>query len=249
VGAKPNICNVCATVSTLEGLLNQRHITALLASLIAMTIGPLKIDAWLNAVKRGQTFATNGPPLSLKLNGKEVGDTLGLPAANSEVKITAWLRSFVPIDHLELICDGKVARELKLNSDGQSADIEDMIFGFQSGWCLLRASSDKATYPLLDLYPYATTSPIYIAFADSSPIQKEDAAYFEASIDRMIAAAKAFPDWNNAEEKSAVLQQLTEARAPALEARIQQWTLKRTPADGATQWSTRRLGSERAPSQ
>jgi hypothetical protein len=126
-----------------RGLLNQRHITALLASLIAMTIGPLKIDAWLNAVKRGQTFATNGPLLSLKLNGKEVGDTLRLPAANSEVKITAWLRSFVPIDHLELICDGKVARELKLNSDGQSADIEDIIFGFQSGWCLLRVRVTK----------------------------------------------------------------------------------------------------------
>jgi len=29
----------------------------------------------------------------------------------------------------------------------------------------------------------------------------------------MIAAAKAFQDWNNAEEQSAVLQQLTEARA------------------------------------
>ena len=125
------------------------------------------------------------------------------------MKVTAWLRSFVPINHLELICNGKVARELKLNSDGQSADIEDTISGLQSGWCLLRASSDKATYPLLDLYPYATTSPIYITVADSSPIQKEDAAYFEAWIDRMIAAAKAFQDWNNAEEKSAVLQQLT----------------------------------------
>jgi TolB protein len=119
----------------------------------------------------------------------------------------------VPIAHLELICNGKVARELKLNSDGQGADIEDTISGLQSGWCLLRASSDKAMYPLLDLYPYATTSPIYISVADSSPVQKEDAAYFEAWIDRMVAAAKAFQDWNNAEEKSAVLQQLTEARA------------------------------------
>jgi hypothetical protein len=78
---------------------------------------------------------------------------------------------------------------------------------------LLRASSDKAAYPLLDLYPYAMTSPIYIAVANSSPIQKEDAAYLEACIDRMIAVAKGFQDWNNAEEKSAVLQQLTEARA------------------------------------
>jgi hypothetical protein len=31
---------------------------------------------------------------------------------------------------------------------------------------------------------------------------------------------------------------------PAPEARILQWTLKRTPPDGATQWSTRRLGTQ-----
>jgi TolB protein len=146
------------------------------------------------------------------LNGKEVGDTLQLPAGKSEVKLNAWLRSIVPINHLELICNGKVARELKLNPDEESADIEDTISGLQSGWCLLRASSDKATYPLLDLYPYATTSPIYIDVANSAPVQKEDAAYFEAWIDRMVAAAKAFQYWNNAEEKSAVLQQLAQAR-------------------------------------
>jgi Tol biopolymer transport system component len=176
-------------------------------------VGPLKIDTWLSAVKRGQTFATNGPLLGLKLDGKEIGDTVQLPSGKSEVKVAAWLRSFVPINHLELICNGKVARELKLNPDGESADVEDTIFGLQSGWCLLRAWSDRATYPLLDLYPYATTSPMYITVANSSPDRKEDAAYFEAWIDRMVAAAKAYQDWNNAEEKSAVLRQLTQARA------------------------------------
>jgi TolB protein len=176
-------------------------------------VGPLKIENWLDAVKRGKTFATNGPLLGLKLNGKEVGDTLQLPAGKSEVKFTAWLRSFVPISHLELICNGKVARELKINPDGKSADAEVTISGLHSGWCLLRASSDKATYPLLDLYPYATTSPIYITVANSSPDRKEDAAYFEAWIDRMVAAARVFQDWNNAEEQSAVLQQLAGARA------------------------------------
>src|SRR6202030_1872066 len=35
VRAKPKICNARVSVSTLEGLLHQRHITALLASLIA----------------------------------------------------------------------------------------------------------------------------------------------------------------------------------------------------------------------
>ena len=32
--------------------------------------------------------------------------------------------------------------------------------------------------------------------------------------------------------------------APALEARILDWTLKRSPPDGATQWSTSRLGTQ-----
>ena len=31
---------------------------------------------------------------------------------------------------------------------------------------------------------------------------------------------------------------------PAVEARILEWTLKRTPPDGATQWSTRKLGTQ-----
>ena len=180
---------------------------------VNVPVGPLKIETWLNAVKRGQTFATNGPLLGLKFDSKEIGDILQLRAGKREVKFAAWMRSFVPINHLELICNGKVARELKLNPDGESADVEDTISGLQSGWCLLRAWSDKATYPLLDLYPYATTSPIYITVANSSPDRKADAAYFEAWIDRMVAAAAAFQDWNDAEEKSAVLQQLTQARA------------------------------------
>ncbi|HWO27801.1 MAG TPA: hypothetical protein VNO32_03295 [Candidatus Acidoferrum sp.] len=34
--------------------------------------GPLKIETWWKAVKRGQTFATNGPLLGLKLVGKKL---------------------------------------------------------------------------------------------------------------------------------------------------------------------------------
>src|SRR5260370_27900452 len=32
--------------------------------------------------------------------------------------------------------------------------------------------------------------------------------------------------------------------SPSLDARILQWTLKRTPPDGTTQWSTRKLGTQ-----
>ena len=84
------------------------------------------------------------------------------------MKISAWLRSIVPIDHLQVICNGQVARDLKINSGGGTADVEDTIPVSRSGWCLLRAWSEKSEYPILDLYPYATTSPIYVTVEGST---------------------------------------------------------------------------------
>jgi hypothetical protein len=128
------------------------------------------------------------------------------------VKFTAWLRSFVPIDHLQVICNGGVVRDMKLNADREAADVKDTIPISRSGWCLLRAWSDKAEHPVLDMYPYATTSPIYITVAGSQPRPTEDAAYFIAWIDRMIDAAKSNQDWNTEAEKTAVLEMLSSAR-------------------------------------
>ncbi len=68
---------------------------------------------------------------------------------------------------------GAVVRDLKLSGDRESADVEDTIPISQSGWCLLRAWSDKAEHPVLDAYPYATTSPIYVTVAGSLRSQQK----------------------------------------------------------------------------
>ena len=179
---------------------------------VKVPAGPLNIGPWLNSLKHGRTFATNGPLLGFSLGGKQLGDEVALPAGENKVKFTAWLRSFVPVDHLQVICNGEVVRDLKLNGDRETADVEDTIPLSRSGWCLLRAWSEKAEHPILDMYPYATTSPIYVKVAGSNPQSAEDAAYFVAWIDRMIDAAKSNPDWNTEAEKAAVLETLTSAR-------------------------------------
>jgi hypothetical protein len=174
--------------------------------------GPLSISPWLTSLKEGRTFATNGPLLGFTLGGSKLGDTLHLPAGQNNLKVTAWMRSIIPIDHLHLICNGRAARDLKLSADRETADVQDTISISQSGWCLLRASSDKPEHPILDLYPYATTSPIYIQVAGSNPKPSDDAVYFVAWIDRMIDAAKTNTDWNTEAEKASVLALLNSAR-------------------------------------
>jgi TolB protein len=174
--------------------------------------GPLNIESWLSSLKQGHTFATNGPLLGFILGSQQVGGELHLPPGETKVKFSGWLRSIVPVDHLEVICNGRVVRELKLNDDRESADIEDTIPLSQSGWCLLRAWSERAEHPVLDAYPYATTSPIYVTVAGSVAKPTEDAAYFIAWIDRMIQNAKSNPDWNTEAEKISVLNLLEQAR-------------------------------------
>src|SRR5437899_8413444 len=119
--------------------------------------GPLNIIPWLNSLKRGRTFATNGPLLGFTLGGKQLGDDLKLPAENQEVKFTAWLRSIVPIDHLQLVCNGQVGRDLKIGDDRKTADVQGTLPGSETGWGLLRAASEKAEYAVFDGYAYATT--------------------------------------------------------------------------------------------
>jgi TolB protein len=174
--------------------------------------GPLKIGAWLDAVKRGRTFATNGPLLGFSLGGRQVGDELHLPTGENQVRVTAWLRSIASIDHLQVICNGQVAKDLKLNRGGETADSKDTLAISRSGWCVLRAWSEKPEYPILDLYPYATTSPIYVTVKGSTPDRSDDAAYFVAWIDRLIDGAKSNQDWNTEGERISVLDDLSSAR-------------------------------------
>jgi TolB protein len=171
------------------------------------------IRAWLDSVKNGRTFATNGPLLEFTLGEKQIGDELALQQPQSAVTFTAKLRSIVPVDHLEVVCNGKVAQTLKLDAARTSSDVAGTLPVNESGWCVLRASSDRAEYPVLDNYVYATTSPIYICVGGQMPRAPEDARYFAAWIARVTESTAAYPDWNSPTEKNYVLGRLAEARA------------------------------------
>jgi TolB protein len=82
----------------------------------------------------------------------------------------------------------------------------------ESGWCVLRAWSDKAEYPVLDNYVYATTSPIYVTIGGKKPQSPADAKYFVAWIERMMDTTSHYPDWNSAAEKEYVMGRLEEGK-------------------------------------
>ena len=174
---------------------------------------PQNLDVWMDALKKGRTFATNGPLIEFTLNDHGVGDELRFDAPQDAVPFTAKLRSIVPVDHFDVVCNGRVAQSLKLDGARESADVSGTLPLNESGWCVLRAYTDKAEYPVLDKYAYATTSPIYITIAGKPQRSPEDAKYFDAWIAQTIDVTSHYHDWNSTEEKESVLKRLREAQA------------------------------------
>jgi TolB protein len=175
--------------------------------------GPLEHRRWLAALKAGKSFATNGPLLDFTLNGSELGDSLVLPAGKHQLLARVALRSNVPVDRLEIVRNGVVVASIPLEGDRMSVSTTVRVPAESSGWYLLRARGERPAYPILDVYPYATTSPIYVT-VDGQPIRSApDALYFMAWIDRLRAAAEANGDWNSEQEKVRVLKLIRQARA------------------------------------
>ncbi|HKV73199.1 MAG TPA: CehA/McbA family metallohydrolase [Gemmatimonadales bacterium] len=177
----------------------------------------LNRKAYYAALVAGKSFATNGPLLDFSLGGQPIGGELKLPAGSHKVVARISLTSYVAVDHLEVVGNGQVVATLPLTGDRTRFSGTITLPVDKSGWYLLRARGDRDETPVLDVYPYATTSPIYVSVGGQPIRSPEDAAYFLAWTDRLIQGATTYPEFNSDAERAKVLGQLNAARAEWVE--------------------------------
>jgi hypothetical protein len=170
--------------------------------------GDMSPAALKAALKSGRTFASNGPLLGLEVAGKHQGDVISL-GGPTRLKFRIAVRTPVHVDHVELVLNGKV-----IGSYEPSARLDAVgeVQVDRSGWLLLRAWSDGADPHVLDIYPYATTSPIYVELPGGLPPDPVDATYFAKWLDRTIADASARKDYRTVRERDQTLSYLRMAR-------------------------------------
>jgi TolB protein len=175
------------------------------------TGGDTSAEALQAALRNGHSVATNGPLLALQVDGKNPGDTIELDAGR-KLNYRAAMRSLAPLDHVEVLYNGRVvARHGK--KDAISADLSGTISVSESGWILLRAWNDDADPLIFDLYPYASTSPVYVSVKDRPARSPQDAEYFLRWVDRIITSTEARQDFNDAQEKKDTMDYLRAGRA------------------------------------
>ncbi|HMC67086.1 MAG TPA: CehA/McbA family metallohydrolase, partial [Gemmataceae bacterium] len=173
--------------------------------------GALTYDAWIDGLRKGRSFVTNGPMLELTLDGQALGDVVKISGPR-KLKIAARARSFLPLAKVELVYNGQVAATLSLSKDDRSATFDDLLDLDRSGWIALRASGPgRPDSPAPSLF--AHTAPIYVEVADAPVRSRTDALFFLAWIDDLAVLFRTRDRVPNAELRRHVLEQLEAARA------------------------------------
>jgi hypothetical protein len=134
------------------------------ARVYAKVPGELTIPGWLDAVKAGRCQATNGPLLSLTVDGKEIGDIIKLDAAKT-VRIEATATGRHNFQTLQLIENGRVVQtaDAKEKDGIWTAKLSRETLLEEPAWFAARI--DSTTKNEFDRLLYAHTSPVYVDFA------------------------------------------------------------------------------------
>jgi hypothetical protein len=143
---------------------------------------------WIEAVRSGRTFVTNGPLLAFHVDGREPGAAVQASADPPTVRVRAEARSAVPFDRLELLANGKVVAETAAGGPPWSAVLEAEVPLPSSGWLAARCrGAHQLLHRPANQRVFAHTSPVYVqAEGPPAPVDLAILNRFVAELDRMF---------------------------------------------------------------
>jgi len=153
--------------------------------------GPFSYDGWIQGLKAGRSFVTNGPMLEFEAGGQLPGGTIKL-AGPGEVEVKVTATAPLDVDRLEILLNGAVVGK----GDGK-VKVE------RSGWLGARVYAGRLQ---------AHSSPVYVDVGGRPAGSKADAEYFLAWIDRLEAQLRKRDRVPGADLKARVEAQLNAAR-------------------------------------
>jgi hypothetical protein len=100
-------------------------------------------DGWLRGLDRGESFVTTGPMLLVRVNGKDPGATFKPGEGKHDYQITGEVLSAEPLDRVEVVVNGEVARtikptNMKREDGGHSSAIDEKLTLDGSAWVAVR---------------------------------------------------------------------------------------------------------------
>lgn len=150
------------------------------------TGAPFTYPAWMDAVRRAETFVTYGPLLEFSVNGLPMGSRLALPASGGTLDVTWEAASVtVPMSRVELVVNGEIRESAGVAPEQAGGHWAVKVD--RSAWLALLA---RGHYPGKPEIIAAHTSPVMVDVEGSQMLAAADAV----SILEQIEGAMAYLD-------------------------------------------------------
>jgi TolB protein len=173
--------------------------------------GPLTVQSWLEAIKRGRTFMSTGPLLFIEVDGRQPGDEISVAArapTSHRVKVDAM--SIASLDSLQIIVNGDVVQTVAAR-DPSTIAFDGPIAMPDGGWIAARVIGPASQY-IGDDYAFAHTGPVYVVRGGQRFVRKDDVEFLSQTIDAIWARVER-ARWRSDAERDRFKAAIDSARA------------------------------------
>jgi hypothetical protein len=136
--------------------------------------GKLTWEKWWEGLRAGRSVITNGPLIRPTVEGQPPGYVFKADRGQAvELEIGLSLSTRDKISYLEIIKDGAVAHNVRLDKWKEGGGKLPLLKFSESGWFLVRAVTDET-----GTYRFATTAPYYVEIGYTPRISRTSAQFF-----------------------------------------------------------------------
>jgi len=144
---------------------------------------PFTYEAWMDAVRRAETFVTYGPLLDFTVDGQPMGSRIEMPANGGTVDV-AWqvASATVPMSRVELVMNGEIRESVAVSPEAESGHWRIKVD--RSSWLALLVRGHYADKPEIIA---AHSSPMMVSVEGSPMLAAADAVTILEQIEGALA--------------------------------------------------------------
>lgn len=144
---------------------------------------PFTYQAWMEAIRQGETFVTYGPLLDFAVDGQPLGGRIEMPASGGTVDVTWQVASVtVPMSRVELVVNGEIRENMSVGPDQAAGNWSLRVD--RSSWLALLVRGHYADKPEIVA---AHSSPVMITVAGTPILAAADAVTILEQIEGALA--------------------------------------------------------------
>ncbi|MBA3639171.1 MAG: CehA/McbA family metallohydrolase [Acidobacteria bacterium] len=127
---------------------------------------PLTMARYLDGLRAGRSFVTNGPLLHFKVAALEPGETVPT-STGADVPWELTVATAVPFARVEVLVNGAVVWTRDGARQAGSQTYRGEVTAPSGGWIAARVHGGTTEWPAMDSYPFAHTAPLWFGSAGS----------------------------------------------------------------------------------